>query len=253
MCVFRAQKAAAEFLWIGGQQIDCSSSTSLDYSLEGVSHYRKKEYDSWVTNILWSLNQFEHVDRALVMWDIIAALLAFKQSVPKYVEFVLVQWLCTLHPQNQDSFSSQTIVPYVIKNVSNISSRRLHIINIICRCVLLSGLKADQVNRKLENLKGACASREEQLDLWMQLLFNSETELRERLVGLQFASFLFLPTCSESSISQPGHAYPIGIAQMEQWVAHNHEKVRDELKVLASEVVECRNRYSLSSLFFLCI
>ncbi|KAK1571297.1 hypothetical protein Q3G72_014717 [Acer saccharum] len=238
----RAQKAAVEFLWIGGQQIDALSGTFPEYGLEAFPDFSKKGLVSWVDNILWSLKQFEHLDKPLVVWDVIAALLAFKRSVPKYVECILVKWLSTLHPESQEGLSPEKILSHVSKNVSNISSRRLHLLNIICRCVILSELKADQVNSKLNNLEGLSGSIEEQLDLWMVLLSNSERELRDRLVGFSFSAFLYLTSHSASSFSHPGCWYPVGIAQMEQWVARNHEHIRNELKVLASEVVEHKTR-----------
>ncbi|MCI07031.1 transducin/WD40 repeat protein, partial [Trifolium medium] len=36
--------------------------------------------------------------------------------------------------------------------------------------------------------------------------------------------------------SQPGRWHPVGLAQMEQWVALNKEQIRDQLKLIASKV-----------------
>ncbi|KAL5737080.1 hypothetical protein ACOSQ2_031868 [Xanthoceras sorbifolium] len=238
----RAQKAAVEFFWIGGQQIDAMSSFFPEYGLEAFPDFSKTELTSWGANILWSLKQCEYLDKPLVVWDVIAALLAFKQSVPNFVECILVNWLSTLHPESQEGPSPEKILSRVSKNVSDISSRRLHLLNIICRCVIQSELKADQVNSKLQNLGGLCGSEEEQLDPWMELLSNSERELRDRLVGFSFSAFLSLASHSASPFSQPGRWYPVGIAQMEQWVARNHEHVQNDLKVLSSEVVEHKRR-----------
>ncbi|KAH9780340.1 WD REPEATS REGION domain-containing protein [Citrus sinensis] len=240
----RAQRSAIEFFWIGGQQLDVLSNTFPKYGHEACPDFSEKELSIWESNILWSLQQYEDLHKPLVVWDLIGALLAFKRSIPQYVECTLLKWLSSLYLGSLSSLylgshvglSMKTVLSHVSKSVSKISSRQLHLINIILRRVILAELKADQINSKLQNLEGIYGSEEEQLTVWMELLLNSEKELRERLVGFSFSAFISLGAYATSTCPQTVYWCPDGIAQMEQWVAHNHEHVRDQLKVLASEV-----------------
>ncbi|XP_044461569.1 uncharacterized protein LOC123192915 isoform X3 [Mangifera indica] len=235
----RAHKAAVEFFWIGGQQIDALSNTSLEYGLEAFPDFSGKELATWESNILWSLKQYEDQDKPLVVWDVMVALLAFKRSIPKYVECVLVKWLSTFCLQSHVHHSTEKILSNVHKNLSNNSSRRLHLLNIICRCVMLTEMKADDINNKHQKSRG---SEEEQLSVWMELLLNSEKELRERLMSLTFSAFITLTSHSSSTCVQASCWCPDGISQMERWVAQNHETAQVQLRALASEVVGLKRR-----------
>lgn len=250
--MFRAQRSAIEFFWIGGQQLDVLSNTFPQYDHQACPDFFKKELSIWESNILWSLQQYEDLHKPLVVWDLIGALLAFKRSIPKYVECTLLKWLSSLYLGSLSSLylgshvglSTKTVLSHVSKSVSKFSSRQLHLINAILRRVILSELKADQINCKIQNLGEIYGSEEEQPTLWMELLLNSERELRERLVGFSFSAFTSLSAYANSTCSQTLYWCPDGIAQMEQWIAHNRERVRDHLKVLASEVVGSDRRYS---------
>ncbi|KAE8077619.1 hypothetical protein FH972_016169 [Carpinus fangiana] len=232
----RAQKAVVEFYWICGQQLDLLSNTSPPFYVEEFPGFPEKELTSWESNILWSLKQYEHLDKPLVVWDIIAALLAFKQTASKFVEHIMLKWLSFAFMGSNVDFSAEKILLHASGSLSKINSRRLHLLNVFCRRIMLSELKADQINSKLQNLGGICGAEGEQLTTWMELLFRSERELRERLVGFSFSAFKNVISHSATTASRSGYWYPDGLAQMEQWVALNREHVRNELKVLASEV-----------------
>ncbi|XP_021300458.1 uncharacterized protein LOC110428852 isoform X2 [Herrania umbratica] len=239
----RLQKAAVEFFWIGGQQKDILSNTSLGFDIEGFPGFSEKELVYWESNILWSLKQYEHWDKPLVVWDIIAALLAFKQSASHYVDHVLVKWLSLSLVDSHVEHSIEMILPHVCKSFSKAASRQLHLLNIICRRVLLSEMKADEINSNLLNLGGlgeADFTQDKQHNLWMELLSSSERELRERLVGLSFSAYKSIASNTASCSPEPGQWYPHGIPQMEQWVAHHNCDVHEQLKVLASEIRTCK-------------
>ncbi|KAJ0044643.1 hypothetical protein Pint_05181 [Pistacia integerrima] len=238
----RAHKAAIEFFWIGGQQLDVLPNTSRKYGLEAFPDFSEKELASWESNILWSLKQYEDQDKPLVVWDVIVALLAFKRSIPKYVECALLKWLSTFYPGSHVSCSTEKVLSNLHKNLSKNSSRRLHLLNIICRYVMLTEVKADDINNKHQKSRRLCGSEEEQLTVWMELLLNSERELRQRLVSLSFSAFITLTSHSTSTSVQASCWCPDGISQMEHWVAHNYETSEDQLKALASEVVGRRRR-----------
>lgn len=242
--LLRAQKAVVEFYWICGQQLDLLSNASPPFYVEEFPGFPEKELTSWESNILWSLKQYEHLDKPLVVWDIIAALLAFKQTASKFVEHIMLKWLSFAFMGSNVDLSAEKILLHASRSLSKINSRQLHLLNIFCRRVMLSELKADQINSKLQNLGGLCGAEGGQLTTWMDLLFCSERELRERLVGFSFSAFKNVISHSATTASRSGYWYPDGLAQMEQWVALNREHVRNELKVLASEVGLHERRYT---------
>lgn len=218
------------------------SNTSPDFVIPGFS---AEELVQWESNILWSLKQYENQVKALVVWDIVAALLAFKCSAAKYVEHILLKWLSTSYAgsQFQMGLSAEMILPHVSRNLSKLASRQLHLLNIICRRVILSELKADQINSKLQNMKGLHCAEEEKLGIWIELLLSSERELRERLIGLSFGACTAPMSHSSTVSSQSGNWFPVGLAQMEQWVSLNRDLVQDQLRVLEIEVGKRKERY----------
>ena len=186
-----------------------------------------KDLVSWEVNVLWSLKQYEYQDKPLVVWDIIAALLAFKRCSAEYVEHLLVKWLVASSIGSHTDLSAKKGLLHVSRIFSEISTRQLHLLNIICRRVVLSDLKADQINLKLQNVDGLNFS-DEKLTMWIELLSNSERELRERLVSLSFSACI--------GLTPSGKWSPFGLAQMERWVELNQDHLKDQLRALALEV-----------------
>lgn len=240
----RIHKAAVEFFWIGAQEVCVLSNNSSTFPIPA---FPVKELVSWEVNTLWSLKQYEYQDKPLVVWDIIAALLAFKRSSAEYVENILVKWLSISYVGSHTDLSTEKVLLHVLRIFSKLSSRQLHLLNIICRKVVLSELKADQINSKLENFERRDCS-EEKLIMWIKLLLTSEGELRERLVHLSFSACINLVSHSATSSAQSGNWFPVGLPQMERWIALNHGCVRDQLRVLASDVRKHEKRYLLLSL-----
>ncbi|KAA8533539.1 hypothetical protein F0562_031027 [Nyssa sinensis] len=228
----RTQKAAVEFFWIGGQQLNISYDRYPEFEVEAYPGFPEKELVYWEHNFLWSLNQYEHLDKSLVVWDIIAALMAFKQSSPNYVAHILNKWLVSLG--SQLGLPTANILSHASRFISKITSRQMHLLNIICRHVVLTKLKADKINSKQQNSEDLCGS--EELNLWMELLLSCERELRERLVDFSFSVVLSLMSHSLTNYCKLQYWHPVGLAQMEQWVTLNHDHVQDHLKLLASEV-----------------
>lgn len=171
----------------------------------------------------------------MVVWDIIAALLAFKRFAAEYVEHILVKWLSLSYVGSHMDLSAKKVLSHVLTILSKLSSRHLHLLNIICRRVVLSEMKADQINSKLQNLEEIDRS-EEKLIMWIELLLSSERELRTRLVGLSFSACTNLMSCSTTVSPRSGNWFPVGLAQMKQWVALPHDYIPGQLRVLASEV-----------------
>ncbi|KAK6155509.1 hypothetical protein DH2020_009757 [Rehmannia glutinosa] len=227
-------RAAVEFLWIGGQQLDLSSTTCEVIYNETFPGITEKELIWWETNILWSLNQYENLSRLLNIWDIVAALLAFKQSAPEYVERILLKWL-TSYLRSQFGISV-TVLPEVFKFLPKLSSRQLHLINIINRRVVLKECKQDNMSNKQKDLEGLGVIKDEQVNTWMELLLSSESELLERLVGFCFSAILNLLSNSSIEYFKVGCWSPDGLPQMEQWVSQNGKNVKDHTKFLAAEV-----------------
>ncbi|KAF3662106.1 hypothetical protein FXO38_11359 [Capsicum annuum] len=224
----RALKAAVEFLWIGGQQLEISSTACPDFDIKVFPDFPEKELISWENNILWSLNQHEPLDKPLVVWDVVAALLAFKQSIPKYVKHIILKWL-------RSSVGVSANLSEAIKCLSGISSRKLQVLNIISKLVILKKVETDKVDGKSQLLEVFGSVEDEKLD-WTQLHSNSEMELRDRLVGYSFTFFLGVASASDGKGSKPGYWAPVGTAQMKQWVALHCKDVKNHLKLLADEV-----------------
>lgn len=190
---------------------------------------------SWEVNVLWSLKQYEYQDKPLVVWDVVAALLAFKRSAAEYVENILVKWLSLSYVGSPVDLSVEKVLTHVSKILSKVSSRQLHLLNVICRRVVLSEMKPNQINNKLQNLEELDCS-EEKLIMWIKLLLSSERELRERLVCLSFSACTSLMPHSTTASDRSGNWFPVGLAQMERWVALNHDYLQGQLRVLSSEV-----------------
>ncbi|OMO97783.1 hypothetical protein COLO4_14362 [Corchorus olitorius] len=238
----RLQKAALEFFWIGGQQKDILSNTSPGFDIEAFPGFSEKDLVNWESNILWSLKLYENLDKPLVLWDITAALLSFKRSAPHYVDHILVKWLSFSFADSQVEHAIEKVLPHVCKCINKASSRQLHTLNIICRRVILSELKADEINSNLLDLGGldeADCAENSQLNLWIELLSSSERELRERLVSFSFSAYKSLGSNSATYSSKPGYWHPVGLAQMKQWVAQSRH-VREQLRVLAPEIKTCK-------------
>lgn len=197
---------------------------------------------NWESNILWSLKQYEHLDKPLIVWDILTSLSAFKQSAPKYVERILVKWISISFVGSHLGSCTEEILSHASRNLQKIASRQLHLLNILCRCVVLSELKADKINLKQQKLGGIYDAEQEQPTLWMELLLSSESEIRERLVGFSFSVVLSLLSYSTTNIFKLGNWRPVGLAQMEKWIALNYNHVQDQLKLLALEVGELDRR-----------
>ncbi|KAL5567668.1 hypothetical protein UlMin_024243 [Ulmus minor] len=240
----RAHKAAVEFFWTGAQEVCVWSNDSPIFVIPG---FPKKELVCWEANMLCSLKHYEHLNKPLVVWDIIAALLAFKHSVAEYVQHILVKWLSISYLGSDMDLTSKKVLSHISSSLSNISSRRLQLLNIFCRRVMLSELKADDINSKLQNLEELHCIENKKLMMWIELLLGSERELRERLVGLSFSAFVSLISNSATISSQSGNWSAVGIAQMEQWVALNHDRVHDQLRVLASEIGKYKDRLQSST------
>ncbi|XP_019182143.1 PREDICTED: uncharacterized protein LOC109177286 [Ipomoea nil] len=237
----RACKAAVAFLWIGGQHLDTFPDLLPDCNVESFPGFSEQEMISWENNIIWSLRQCEHLEKAVVVWDVIAALSAFNQSVPKYVERVLLKWLASIF-RSQSGIS--TILSEASRHLPRIASRVLQLLNIITNQVALKKPEADKTISEQCDLRSSNEAEEEQMTLWMQLQSNIEKELRERLVGLSLSVILSLVSNSNENNGHEefGCWTPIGSAQMEKWVNLNRADVNEHLKLLAEKVGKTKKR-----------
>lgn len=233
----RTQKAAVQFFWTGGQQLEASSEKKLDENTESLPNISNSDLAYWEFNILWSLKLFENVCRPLVVWDVITALSAFKQSAPNCLQLMLFKWLSSLYLHCYPDLSTKNILLVAPSLLSKIESRKMHLLNIVCRRVVLAEVKADRLNGKQHDVES-----NEQLKPWIQLLLSSETELRVRIVVFTLLMVLSRASCSTKMPSISIHWHPSGVAQMEQWVAIHHGPVQDQLKLLKSKIGELGGR-----------
>ncbi|XP_020251912.1 uncharacterized protein LOC109829178, partial [Asparagus officinalis] len=234
----RTQKAAVEFCWIGGHSFEPSRDQHLEGDKGTSSGLSERDLVCWESNILYSLKHYDNLDEPLVLWDILMALLPLQKYEPNFVQSILFKWMSSLFPDYQSIHSVEKILLHVQSMLPKMSTRRMQLFNILCRRLMRSESKLDihEEMRDLNNLGG------EGLDLWNKLLENSEKELQERFVAFSFKAVI---RCAYRSTSVPAidkSWCPVGVAQMERWVAINLALVCDELKLLASEVGDLRSR-----------
>ncbi|XP_076942904.1 uncharacterized protein LOC143612937 [Bidens hawaiensis] len=210
----RQQKAVVEFFWVGGQKLQ----DAVDENFPG---FPNMDLVNWGHNILWSLNQYtRHLDKPLVIWDIISALSTFSKSEANYVKQLLVTWLMSsLGFECGPSFGN--VLPHVYACLSDLTSRQLHLLNVITRHVVLKEVKFNVEEH---------ASEKEEPGLWIKLLEVCEKHIRERLVGCTFSATL------------NGGWEHAGLAQMRLWVVKNDNMVKDYVKRLASKVKKIEKR-----------
>ncbi|KAJ9557556.1 hypothetical protein OSB04_012170 [Centaurea solstitialis] len=228
----RSHKGAVEFFWIGGQKLGSSLQIDPDEDSPG---FPNTDLVNWGRNILWSLNQYKHLDKPLVLWDIVAALSAFKKSEVSYLDQILVKWLIS-NLGFEWGPSLGTVLAHVCRHLSDLTSRQLHLLNVINRNVILRETKLNNVNGEERGSDG------EERKLWSKLLEMREKELRERLIGCSFSATLDLSSRLPVE-GYYGNWQPVGSAQMRQWVANNDCVVKDYVKLLASEVKKTEKRY----------
>jgi hypothetical protein len=124
-----------EFTWIGGQFLG----TAIDQSIHTCSPELPMLSSTnlwWGSNILWSLKKYETGERALVLWDVIAALQGLKKSAPAYLGSLMHKWVSDLF--SDDSQCASVNAPSLLRGdiMCKVSSRKLHLLNIICRKVM---------------------------------------------------------------------------------------------------------------------
>ncbi|RLM92411.1 uncharacterized protein C2845_PM08G23090 [Panicum miliaceum] len=229
----RTQKAVVEFIWIGGQFVGIPLDRSIDVCNPQSTIFSSSNFLWWGSNILWSLKKYENVEKGLALWDVVAALQGFKKYAPTFLETLMDMWISALvsgDPQcvsiNAPSFSRHDMLP-------SVSLRKLHLLNIICRKVMLSNHA--QLGPDAEN------GNDSTTEFWNTLLIRSERELRERLVGFTFAAVLKRTAYSFNDTSTENSWFPVGVAQMDSWVTMNDE-VHDQLKYLRSRIKDLGNR-----------
>ncbi|CAN6480461.1 unnamed protein product [Victoria cruziana] len=234
----RAQRAAVELIWTGGM-INVSVENLPDEYVDAIPGFSDKDLVCWQSSILWSLEQYACPAKPLIFWDIMEALRAFKQVSPNYVETILYNWFLSWWPSSDSLISLETVLSSAPNLLHIIDSRHMHMINIVCRRLVLPEMKSV-----------ACGSKNElqSVDvkigkLWSSLLLSSEAELRRRLVALTFSAVLYLAsgTASALPLDRPCW-FPTGVAQMQQWVVMKKNSIPDDLKLLKLEVDKVRKR-----------
>ncbi|KAI5675715.1 hypothetical protein M9H77_06665 [Catharanthus roseus] len=222
----RSQKAAVEFLWIGGQQLGLIFDIYPDFDIEDCPGLAEKEPIIWDNNIIWSLKQYHNVEKPLVLWDVVAALSAFKQFAPKYMDHILLKWMRSLLDLN--------LMFCQLDHLKSSNFSQMHILNNIGRHVVRKDLGANHIDRKGKDFQ-ELNDTEEQKIFWSNLLQHSEKKLRERL-----ASFSSADLCKHRCWT------PVGVGQTMKRVEMNKDDMKDSLKLLAREVKNFKMRQFFS-------
>ena len=168
-----------EFIWIGGQFLGIPLNKDIYISNKQSAKSSETNFLWWGSNILWSLKNYEKCETGLVLWDVIAALQVLMKFAPAFLETLMHKWVSDLFSDDQQRVSIDTLCQCRKDMMSNVSSRKLHLLNIICRKVMLRDPAGENGNST-------------STDLWSSLLLSSERELRERLVAFTFAAVLNL-------------------------------------------------------------
>ncbi|XP_073016979.1 uncharacterized protein [Primulina eburnea] len=168
-----AVKAAIEFLWIGGQQLDTSSNICFDIDFGSFPGF--PEWASEHLGYCGSPCVFQTVDTKLCR-----AYSAEMVDILFWIKFWHLYYVL------------------VFKILPTLSTRKLHLINVIIRHVVL---KNDEVSesRKHQDLERFSSAIDEQTNVWKELQLCCENELRRRLVGLYFSAILELLSDSKTS------------------------------------------------------
>uniref|UniRef100_A0A0E0N1B6 Transcription factor IIIC 90kDa subunit N-terminal domain-containing protein n=1 Tax=Oryza rufipogon TaxID=4529 RepID=A0A0E0N1B6_ORYRU len=228
----RTQKAVVEFIWIGGQFLGIPLDNSVILSLQSAA-LSETNFLWWGSNIFWSLKKYENCETVLLLWDLIAALQGFKKSAPTFLETLMHKWVSGLFSDDPHC-ASIDIPSHSIHSMSKVSSRKLHLLNIVCRKVMLS----DQPQYS----PGAEKGNDVMADLWNNLLVRSERELQERLVAFTFAAVLNRTAYLLKGAPAENSWFPVGVAQMDSWASMNDGEVRDELKFLRTRINDLGDR-----------
>ncbi|CAL4947921.1 unnamed protein product [Urochloa decumbens] len=226
----RTQKAAVEFIWVGGQFVGIPLDRNIDVC--NPQSAILSNFLWWGSNILRSLRKYENVEKSIVLWDVVTALQGFKKYAPAIMETLMDIWVSALLSGDPHCVSISGPSCSRLDMLPSVSSRKLHLLNIICRKVMLGdhaqhGAGADNGN--------------DTTDFWNTLLIRSERELRERLVGFTFAAVLKRTAYLLKGTSTENSWFPVGVAQMDSWVSMNDE-VHNQLRYLRSRIKDLGNR-----------
>ncbi|URD95126.1 WD40 [Musa troglodytarum] len=234
----RTQKAVIEFFWAGGQSLEISP----DNTGESALALSERDLSCWESNILWSLQYFEDAENPLVPWDSVAALLEFKKSSPSFVENLLFKWISGWFSCHLSDDSIDKMLPHVVSMLSEISSRKIFLLNIICRRLMMSDAKGDMHNG--EELKSSDPKNEGKFAPWSDMLVSNELELQQRAVLFAFRAVLSHASRSSDVFAVGKKWFPVGVAQMECWVLLNAGPAHSQLNVLGSELRGLGSRIS---------
>ncbi|CAO2178615.1 unnamed protein product [Urochloa humidicola] len=132
----RTQKAVVEFIWVGGQ----FAGIPLDRSIDVCNPQSAilSDFLWWGSNILWSLKKYENVEKSIVLWDVVTALQGFKKYAPAFLETLMDIWVSALLSSDPHCVSINGPSCSRLDMLPSVSSRKLHLLNIICRKVMLS-------------------------------------------------------------------------------------------------------------------
>lgn len=214
-----------------------------DFDIEAFPGFDERELISWNNYILWSLDQHHNMDKPLVFWDVLAALSAFKQFVPKFVDYVLLKLMGLFFGSK---FDLSVLSSEIFELLPSMKSRQLQIFNVIIRHVVLKDLSAGHSDSRNQDFQ-ECKEVEEQNTFWSRLLEHSEKEIRERILSMNFSAILKLDSCLATDFCKFRCWTPTGLNQMMKWVKTNRHATKDHLIVSAQKVGKIEKRYSICS------
>ncbi|XP_020599233.1 uncharacterized protein LOC110038680, partial [Phalaenopsis equestris] len=236
----RSQRAVVEFFWSGGQSFEVPNDSRLDgCRFEAISCLSVPEFTCWEINTLGFLKSLENVNKPIVIWDTLTLLRNLRKDFPVLVENMITKWISSWF-SGPVSDSLEAILFRDQDKILMVSSRKIQLLNIICRRVMLSEMGIDSV-KDYQFKHNRSSNKGSNSDSWNDLLIKSEGELQERLVAFSFQVVLKNTANSQSTVGESAYWSPVGLAQMERWTAINDQKIHSQLRLLGSEVAECRS------------
>ncbi|XP_020592289.1 uncharacterized protein LOC110032859 isoform X2 [Phalaenopsis equestris] len=240
----RSQRAVVEFFWSGGQSFEVPNDSRLDgCRFEAISCLSVPEFTCWEINTLGFLKSLENVNKPIVIWDTLTLLRNLRKDFPVLVENMITKWISSWF-SGPVSDSLEAILFRDQDKILMVSSRKIQLLNIICRRVMLSEMGIDSV-KDYQFKHNRSSNKGSNSDSWNDLLIKSEGELQERLVAFSFQVVLKNTANSQSTVGESAYWSPVGLAQMERWTAINDQKIHSQLRLLGSEVAECRSRNNI--------
>ena len=255
----RAQKGVVHLFWMGCQKTKSSLDEALELSYETplIESIEADDFESWKSQILFSLRQMEDPTHPLILWDIIAALASLKPVTnAEFVISIILDWMSTWCEglDLRDTDTLYTSLDSLQANLASASCRQLQIFCVLYRQLFLAHCRAEVLSGRtsleqleapgertlsLGKISGSFLHSAEQEDQLKTHLSSIEHELRQRL----YLGTLSLASCLESAEQLENRLGDMEVVTplIVNWVIANKSECFPHLVQLADEMSSTSN------------